>query len=167
MVVAKQCWDCKEVKSLGDFGISRRNEDGLNSMCKQCNARRARAIRALKPKSPKIVKDPLPLVVKVKRVHNPEEAKRRRVEARRIRGINNKIKVDQIKVESGCADCGYNSHPEAMDLDHLPQFEKHKAVSSMMTKAWTRIEAEIAKCEVVCANCHRVRTANRRKETSG
>jgi hypothetical protein len=32
-------------------------------------------------------------------------------------------------------------------------------------RPWSEIEAEMAKCEVVCANCHRVRTSERRAET--
>jgi len=164
MVVAKQCWDCKEVKPLEAFCVSRRNEDGLNSMCKACNARRAKRIRDAKPKTPSRVKEPVALVVKSIKIHDPEEARRKHQEGKRLRGIANKAKVDKIKLESGCVDCGYNAHSEAMDLDHLPGFEKHKAVSSMMTKSWSRIEEEIAKCDVVCSNCHRVRTANRRND---
>jgi hypothetical protein len=75
--------------------------------------------------------------------------------------------VQQIKIQRGCVDCGYNAHPAALDFDHLPGFEKTNRVSTMAagsTKA--KIDAEIAKCEVVCANCHRVRTAERRNETT-
>jgi len=71
--------------------------------------------------------------------------------------------IQAIKLERGCADCGYNAHPSALDFDHLPGSIKEHRLASMSggsTKA--KIDAEIAKCEVVCANCHRIRTALRR-----
>jgi hypothetical protein len=69
--------------------------------------------------------------------------------------------VAQTKLERGCVDCGYKKHAVALDFDHLPGFEKTAAVSNLLSCTRARILAEIAKCEVVCANCHRVRTANR------
>lgn len=73
----------------------------------------------------------------------------------------NRAKADAIKVARGCADCGYNAHPAALDFDHLPGFEKSMEVSKMYTKPWHQIAEEMAKCEIVCANCHRVRTQAR------
>lgn len=76
--------------------------------------------------------------------------------------------ITAIKVERGCVDCGYRDHPEALDFDHLPGFTKLYRVATMSggsTKA--KIDAEIAKCEVVCANCHRIRTARRRIKQPG
>jgi hypothetical protein len=73
----------------------------------------------------------------------------------------NRAFVAQIKLERGCVDCGYKKHAVALDFDHLPGFEKTAAVSNLLSCTRERILAEIAKCEVVCANCHRVRTANR------
>ena len=69
--------------------------------------------------------------------------------------------IDRIKIESGCADCGYDRYPEALDFDHLPGFEKSGNVAAMKTYAMPRLLREIAKCEVVCANCHRHRTRER------
>ena len=72
--------------------------------------------------------------------------------------------IQAIKVERGCTDCGYRANPVALDFDHLPGFRKETRLAVMpagATKA--RIDAEIAKCEVVCANCHRIRTAERRQ----
>ena len=61
-----------------------------------------------------------------------------------------------------CAECG-NSYPtEAMDFDHV-RGEKKFNISTAHAKSWRVIEEEIAKCEVVCANCHRVRTRRRLK----
>lgn len=74
----------------------------------------------------------------------------------------NRAWLDAYKVEKGCADCGYNAHPRALDFDHIGT-DKIADVGWLVhaVVSWTRILAEIAKCEVVCANCHRVRTADR------
>lgn len=62
-----------------------------------------------------------------------------------------------------CSDCG-ESDPRVLDFDHLPmqakRFEISRAVNAS-TRSWAAILREIAKCEVVCANCHRRRTAQR------
>lgn len=50
-----------------------------------------------------------------------------------------------------------------MDFDHLPQYEKLFNIGSPSN--WTslyRVKQEIAKCEVVCSNCHRIRTWERK-----
>jgi hypothetical protein len=48
-----------------------------------------------------------------------------------------------------------------MDFDHLPGTKKLGLVARNGGIRWT--EAEAKKCDVVCANCHRLRTAERRK----
>jgi hypothetical protein len=71
-------------------------------------------------------------------------------------------RVNAIKLASGCVDCGYNAHPAALDFDHVGPAEKIDNVSRLIRlRSWEVIEAEIAKCEVVCANCHRIRTVGR------
>ena len=58
-----------------------------------------------------------------------------------------------------CLDCGGTFPPECMDFDHLPQYEKKfNASLSQASRSFREIGREMAKCEVVCANCHRVRT---------
>lgn len=69
-----------------------------------------------------------------------------------------RVKIDAIKLERGCVDCGYNRYAEALDFDHLPGAEKTKNVALMWGFSWEKVLAEIAKCEVVCSNCHRHRT---------
>ena len=73
----------------------------------------------------------------------------------------NKIRLAEYKLSRGCADCGYNKASEALDFDHL--HSKLQNVGKMLTWSWNGILKEIAKCEVVCANCHRIRTNTRRK----
>jgi hypothetical protein len=65
--------------------------------------------------------------------------------------------------KSKCVDCGI-SDARVLQYDHLPESDKKFSVSracSGMTISWKRIQEEIDKCEVVCANCHQIRTAER------
>jgi len=52
-----------------------------------------------------------------------------------------------------------------MDFDHVrgdKEFTVSKAVQRAYALTLSRVRAEIAKCDVVCANCHRIRTERRR-----
>jgi len=50
-----------------------------------------------------------------------------------------------------------------MDFDHLPGQKKGLAVAHLLHYLdLSVVEAEIKKCELVCANCHRVRTRDRK-----
>ena len=68
-----------------------------------------------------------------------------------------KKKLAEIKQASGCVDCGESNHI-VLDFDHLK--DKKYNISRMIHDgfSWAAIKKEIAKCEVVCANCHRIRT---------
>lgn len=72
--------------------------------------------------------------------------------------------VNRYKVWKGCADCGYNANPLALQLDHIR--DKHKAVSALVQECASiqRIKQEIRKCEVRCANCHMIVTYERRQD---
>jgi hypothetical protein len=59
-----------------------------------------------------------------------------------------------------CADCG-ESDPVVLEFDHLRDKE-FNVCKGFEERAWSSVVAEIEKCDVVCANCHRVRTAARR-----
>lgn len=67
----------------------------------------------------------------------------------------------KLKVTKGCADCGYNAHHAALDFDHVRGEKKFNIAGSWGTIQCLR---EIEKCEVVCSNCHRIRTLNRLEE---
>lgn len=60
-----------------------------------------------------------------------------------------------------CADCGVEYPHYVMDLDHRPGVEKEFEISGKYWKGRAAFLAELAKCDVVCANCHRVRTHTR------
>ena len=60
-----------------------------------------------------------------------------------------------------CHDCGKRYPPYVMDFDHRPDTLKRKYISQMRTDRWEDVLVEIDKCDVVCANCHRMRTWKR------
>lgn len=66
-----------------------------------------------------------------------------------------------------CADCGASWPPVAMDLDHV-NGDKVANVSRLVGSAYKLdlILAELLKCEVVCACCHRLRTAAREENVA-
>jgi hypothetical protein len=66
--------------------------------------------------------------------------------------------IDAYKVESGCVDCGYAAHPAALDFDHRDPGEKLGTIARMFTYTDERLSAELSKCDVRCANCHRIKT---------
>ena len=73
-------------------------------------------------------------------------------------------KIHAYQLEKGCADCGYSAHPAALEFDHLPGTEKLFNIGEEIgNRSVESIWSEIAKCEVVCANCHAIRTTERRK----
>ena len=68
----------------------------------------------------------------------------------------------ELKDGRPCADCGQIFHYAAMDWDHREGEHKLFSVGEgAQSKGRVALLAEIAKCDLVCANCHRVRTWNR------
>ena len=59
-----------------------------------------------------------------------------------------------------CADCKKKFPHFVMDFDHRDPSDKIVDVARAVTSNWSlkKIEKEIAKCDMVCANCHRIRT---------
>ena len=62
-----------------------------------------------------------------------------------------------------CTDCGVEYPYYVMDLDHVDPSTKTICPSQIPKMGWSleRVTKELAKCEVVCANCHRERSAQR------
>jgi hypothetical protein len=76
---------------------------------------------------------------------------------RRLRAETKKY-LDECKRQP-CTDCGLSYPPYVMDFDHV-RGDKVANLSQLRNgrAKWEIILAEIAKCEIVCANCHRQRT---------
>jgi len=80
-------------------------------------------------------------------------------EKRRERNIEYVQKV--LEESGGCSDCP-ETNPIVLEFDHLR--DKTHNISEMCRSTYSieAIQQEIDKCEIVCANCHRIRTHNRR-----
>ena len=78
---------------------------------------------------------------------------------KRQREILRKIIWDYLSTHH-CVDCG-QSNPITLDFDHV-RGEKRQSIGYMLQKgvSVTKLNEEIAKCEVRCANCHRIKTAS-------
>jgi hypothetical protein len=130
----KRCCTCGEIKPLDEFNRLRRAKDGRQPRCRQCH---------------KDWHD------EHKEHHNALIHAR----TRRIRGELAQRIVDYL-MEHPCVDCG-EPNPVVLEFDHLR--DKVDNVSGLVRRltSWQAIEDEMLKCEVVCANCHRIRTSRR------
>lgn len=61
--------------------------------------------------------------------------------------------------QNPCTDCGHSYDPCVMDFHHRNSDDKVVRVSRMANERWPyeEIDKEIAKCDLLCANCHRLR----------
>lgn len=127
---------CREAKPLDDFHRSARY--GRQAWCKDCRRLYDRAYHA-----------------------RNAQKRRRQVRERRQRLVELN---GNLKASRPCADCGGRFHPAAMEWDHLPGTEKLDDISTLARTGKTRqFHRELEKCELVCANCHAVRSFARRR----
>lgn len=71
-----------------------------------------------------------------------------------------KSKIYREAKDKPCADCGKRFPACAMDFDHVRGIKLFDVSSKLGTPE--ELIAEIAKCDVICSNCHRVRTTKRK-----
>lgn len=77
---------------------------------------------------------------------------------RRVRAAH-QTRLDALKSKP-CSDCGQVFPTYVMDFDHRDPTIKVAGINSLIAKAvpWERIQTEVAKCDLVCVCCHRLRT---------
>lgn len=99
------------------------------------------------------------------------KSKKAEIERRRKRLGKNKLKrknairklVFEYLKDNPCADCNESNHI-LLQFDHV-RGKKKANISDMIRNdlSWKTILSEIKKCEVVCANCHCLRTSVQQK----
>jgi 5-methylcytosine-specific restriction endonuclease McrA len=78
--------------------------------------------------------------------------------AKRKRKIDDKKRrLFELLCNSECAICGEND-PLVLEFDHL--FEKKADISTLIssTCSWSELKREMAKCQILCSNCHKRKT---------
>ncbi len=68
-----------------------------------------------------------------------------------------KIKTLSIEYKGGkCKICGYCKYVGALELHHINKDEKSFGIGDKgYTRSWEKVKAELDKCILLCANCHR------------
>lgn len=118
------------------FYANRKKPDGLQSYCIDCS----------KERSKERYKD-----------FSIEQKQEMQERSRKKSIISKQFLWDYLK-EHPCVDCG-EKDPVVLEFDHLR--DKDGCLSSLSGQGLSlkRIQEEVAKCEVRCANCHRRKTA--------
>lgn len=132
----KFCSKCKQFKEEREFSKCSKRKCGIQVYCKECSKNHSKI---------RFQKNPEPYLARTK-----------------ISRLAIKSKIDEIK-NVPCMDCGNSFPPYVMDFDHISNKEFNIG-SDWRKTSWVKILKEIQKCEIICSNCHRIRTESRRKE---
>ena len=133
-VLSRDCAACGQAKPSTEFHRSR---TGQFSYCRECRCAYDRRYYAERGKA----------------------ARQARIKVRRDAA---RAWMDSLKEGRPCADCGATFLPWVMHWDHLPGYLKIDEISTMVgSYRRALILDELAKCELVCANCHVMRTVVR------
>lgn len=132
----RYCGRCGREQALDQF---HRAKDGHQLWCKSCKREHAAA---------------------------HYQANRARRQAQNLRRHTEFLRwYTALKAGRPCTDCGHAFHPVAMHWDHLPGRSKTADLAALARRgSRKRVLDEIAKCELVCANCHAIRSHRRREE---
>jgi len=135
-MLTKTCTSCAIDLPLTSFHKRTKSPDGHQSRCKDCNCRqRNEYYRSARGRA--------------KNELSGRQARYRHGE-----------RLYRYLESHPCVHCG-ESDPTVLEFDHLDGVDKTSNISTLVRRgvSWTKLEAEIAKCRVLCANCHRRRTA--------
>lgn len=134
--MSKTCYTCKANKDIQDFNKNKSRKDGFNSICRQCSKSSSKQYYRLNSQK-----------------HKLETAKRAKQQKEK-----NKEFVYSYLLTHPCVACG-EADPIVLEFDHLKdkKFEIARMVASGFS--FSSIKTEIDKCQVLCANCHRRKTA--------
>ena len=128
------CKKCTEDKPTQEFRPNKRTKTGFQAYCISCDKQ--------------FQKDWY-------QKNKKEHIERARLSNIKIKETNNKFIIDYLKANP-CVKCG-EKDIVVLDFDHIS--DKRANVSRLRTCSLNTIKKEISKCQVLCANCHRRKTA--------
>ena len=135
----KFCKKCNKYKSKTCFPKNSGRGDGRGGYCKLCQRKLG--------------------------MENYLKNKERYKKVARKRDIALKLFITKLK-DKPCTDCKKKYPPYVMDFDHINKDNKIANVSYLKRHrvAFDKILKEVDKCELVCANCHRIRSYKRQSK---
>lgn len=133
----RQCGTCNQVKPMEEFAWRNKAKGTRNWACRDCQkAYRKQHYEA-----------------------NRERYIAKAAKWRNARLAENRIKVRHYLETHPCVDCGEEDWV-VLDFDHREMDDKEFSIAeTLQFQFWDKIQAEIEKCDIRCANCHRRRTA--------
>lgn len=146
--IKKKCSKCEQEKFLVDFHKRADRPLGVTSHCKECEKARAKDRKSYN---------------KAAAAKSYQKHKQKVCSKSKLVGRVKMDKITEIKSTTPCMDCGQTYHPCQMDFDHRDASQKSFSLNQARWKKWEEIEKEMAKCDLVCSNCHRLRTFNRKQ----
>ena len=133
----RRCGRCGELKPVDDFAWRRKARGQRDNYCRPCRAA-------------------------YKQEHYAATAS---VTSRTRYGGSRSLSWERLAYlvalfkDQPCSDCG-ETDPLVLEFDHI-EAKRFSVSQGIRDRSWQSVMDEIAKCEVVCANCHRRRTARR------
>jgi len=131
------CYRCREHKPTAEFAWRREAEGQHDSFCRACRSAYGKEHYA---------------------AHHQRYIDRAALQKRELRLERTALLIEYFEIHP-CMDCG-ETDPVVLEFDHLHD-KAFNIGTHLVQRKWQTILDEIAKCEVVCANCHRRRTARR------
>jgi len=138
----------------------------MGNICSVCKLDKTEDEMATSPRTHKKVKVCLACwdkhYARLTKSSEHHKAKQRKEDSngRKVAIARNRSFIASILCGAKCMDCGYDNWI-ALELDHRDAAEKEDAVTRLVNNGISleRVKAEAAKCDIVCANCHAIRTA--------
>ena len=147
--IIRMCTKCKVEKIITAFQKVNSNISGYRTECTECRRRSGREYAKLHKKTNHR---------QYRKFRNGFKEKEHRRSVKKRTHINAEVK--RIKSEP-CTDCKKTFPYYCMDFDHLNPDDKIDSIKEIKSSpSITHVLNEIAKCELVCVNCHRVRSVN-------
>lgn len=137
MIECKVCTKCKQEKPVDQFRFANKALNKRHIWCKVCFSNHE--------KSKWYGTDPT--------------YREKRTNLTKQRNKINRDFILEYKNTHPCEDCGISDY-RVLEFDHIDPSTKSHNIGEMIHKglALTTIKEEVAKCRVLCANCHRIRT---------
>lgn len=138
----KICSKCKTLKNSQDFFMKDKKSGRLHAQCKECYKEHRKSYSAEHYKK-----------------YGDIYRQRAKIRRELIRRDLQQTYLEYMS-DKACVNCG-ESDIRVLEFDHINSYEKKFGIARGISNGmkWSVISEEINKCQILCANCHKIRTA--------